>query len=155
MMRILIVDDEEQIRNLLVDYFQHLKYDVLFAANGAEALSKLSQNDIDCIISDLVMPDMNGLELLKEIRLKKYKIPFLIITGYPSIETAIEVMKQGAYDYIAKPLQLDDVRMKVERALHTKILESSNKRITGIAWGFIISIPLWLLLGIIFGMIWR
>ena len=155
MKRILIVDDDEQIRNLLVDYFQYLNYEALFAADGAEALGKLSQNDIDCIISDLVMPDMNGLELLKQVRSQNNKIPFLIITGYPTIETAIEVMKQGAYDYIAKPLQLDDVRIKVERALHTKTLERSIKRLTGIAWAIIISIPIWLLLGIFFGKVWR
>jgi DNA-binding NtrC family response regulator len=155
MKRILIVDDDEQIRKLLVEYFRNLGYEVRFATNGAEALGKLSQNDIDCIISDLIMPDMDGLELLKQVRAQDSKIPFLLVTGYPTIETAIEVMKQGAYDYIAKPLQLEDVRIKVERALHTKKLERSIKRLTGIAWAIIISIPIWLLLGIIFGKVWR
>ena len=155
MKRILIVDDDEQIRQLLVDYFQRLGYEVTSAANGTEALGKLSQNDIDCIISDLIMPDMDGLELLKQVRAQNLKIPFLIITGYPTIETAIEVIKHGAYDYIAKPVQLDDVRIKVERALHTKRLERSIKRITGIAWAIIISIPIWIILGIIFGKVWR
>ncbi len=155
MKRILIVDDDEQIRKLLVEYFQQLGYEVKFAANGAEALGKLSQNDIDCIISDLVMPDMDGLELLKQIRSQNLKIPFLIITGYPTIETAIEVIKHGAYDYIAKPVQLDEVRIKVERALHTKKLERSIKRLTGIAWAIIISIPIWIILGIILGKVWR
>jgi DNA-binding NtrC family response regulator len=155
MKRILIVDDDEQIRNLLVDYFQSLSYEVLFATNGIEALGKLNQNDIDCIISDLVMPDMNGLELLKQVRSQNFKIPFLIITGYPTIETAIEVIKHGAYDYISKPVQLEDVRIKVERALQTKTLERSIKRITGIAWAIIISIPIWIILGIIFGKVWR
>jgi two-component system, NtrC family, response regulator AtoC len=160
MKRILIVDDDEQIRNLLVDYFRHLSYEVLFAADGAEALKKLSQKNIDCIISDLVMPDMNGLELLKQVRSQKFrsqkfKLPFLIITGYPTIETAIEVMKEGAYDYITKPLQLEDVRIKVERALHTHSLEKSIKKMTGIGWAIIISIPIWLILGIIFGRVWR
>jgi DNA-binding NtrC family response regulator len=155
MKRILIVDDDEQIRKLLVDYFQQLGYEVKFAANGSEALGKLSQNDIDCIISDLIMPDMDGLELLKQIRSQNLKIPFLVITGYPTIETAIEVIKHGAYDYIAKPFQLDDVRIKVERALHTKKLERSIKRLTGIAWAIIISIPIWIILGIIFGKVWR
>lgn len=154
MKRILIVDDDEQIQKLLVDYFQHLGYEVKFALNGAEALGKLSQNDIDCIISDLVMPDMDGLELLKQVRSQKLKIPFLLITGYPTIETAIEVIKHGAYDYIAKPVQLDEVRIKVERALHTKKLERSIKRLTGIAWAIIISIPIWIILGIILGKVW-
>jgi len=155
MKRILIVDDDEQIRNLLVEYFQFLSYEVTTAANGAEALGKLDQDIFDCIISDLVMPDIDGLELLKQVRAHSRKLPFLIITGYPTIETAIEVMKQGAYDYCTKPLQLEDVRIKVERALHTTSLERSNKRLTGIAWAVIFSIPIWLILGIIFGKVWR
>ena len=156
MKRILVVDDDEQVRGLLVNYFQFLSgYEVTTAANGAEALGKLSQNVYDCIISDLVMPDIDGLELLKQVKTQDKKLPFLIITGYPTIETAIEVMKQGAYDYVTKPLQLEDVRIKVERALHTTSLERSIKRLTGIAWAVIISIPIWLILGIIFGKVWR
>jgi DNA-binding NtrC family response regulator len=155
MKRILVVDDDEQIRSLLVEYFQFLGYEVTTAANGAEALGKLSQYVYDCIISDLVMPDIDGLELLKQVKTQNKKLPFLIITGYPTIETAIEVMKQGAYDYITKPLQLEDVRIKVERALHTTALERSIKRLTGIAWAVIISIPIWLILGIVFGKVWR
>ena len=155
MKRILVVDDEEQIRSLLADYFQFLGYEVTTAVNGAEALEKLSQHVFDCIISDLVMPDKDGLELLKQVKTQNKKLPFLIITGYPTIETAIEVMKQGAYDYVTKPLQFEDVRIKVERALHTTALERSIKRLTGIAWAVIISIPIWLILGIIFGKVWR
>lgn len=155
MKRILVVDDDEQIRNLLVEYFQSLGYGVMAAVNGTEALGKLTHDVFDCIISDLVMPDKDGLELLKQVKTQNKKLPFLIITGYPTIETAIEVMKQGAYDYVTKPLQLEDVRIKVERALHTTALERSIKRLTGIAWAVIISIPIWLLLGIVFGKVWR
>ena len=101
------------------------------------------------------MPDMNGLELLERLREQRKKVPFLMITGYPTIETAVDVMKRGAYDYITKPLQLEDVRIKVERALHTKGLEKSLKKLSGIAWAILISIPIWLILGIILGKIWR
>lgn len=152
--RILIVDDDEAIRELLKEFFQGLGYETITAANGSEALTVISQHDFDCIISDNVMPDMDGLELLERLWKQGKKVPFLMITGYPTIETAVEVMKRGAYDYITKPLQLEDVRIKVERALHTKGLEKSLKKLSGIAWAILISIPIWLILGIILGKIW-
>jgi DNA-binding NtrC family response regulator len=153
--RILIVDDDEAIRELLKDFFQGLGYEIITAANGSEAFTMISRHNFDCIISDHVMPDMNGLEFLERLRDTKKKVPFLMITGYPTIETAVEVMKRGGYDYITKPLQLEDVRIKVERALHTKGLEKSLKKLSGIAWAILISIPIWLILGIILGKIWR
>lgn len=153
--RLLIADDDEAIRELLREFFQGLGYEMATAANGSEALTMISQHDFDCIISDHIMPDMNGIELLEQIRKIGKKTPFLMITGYPTIEIAVEAMKQGAYDYITKPLQLEDVRIKVERALHTKGLEKSLKKLSGIAWAILISIPIWLILGIILGKIWR
>ena len=153
--RILIVDDDAAIRELLKEFFQGLGYEITTAANGSEALTVISQHDFDCVMSDHVMPDMNGLELLEQIRELGKKVPFLMITGYPTIEIAVEVMKRGAYDYITKPLQLEDVRIKLERALHTKGLEKSLKKLSGIAWAILISIPIWLILGIILGKVWR
>ena len=153
--RILIVDDDAAIRELLKEFFQGLGYEITTAANGSEALTVISQHDFDCVMSDHVMPNMNGLELLEQIRELGKKVPFLMITGYPTIEIAVEVMKRGAYDYITKPLQLEDVRIKLERALHTKGLERSLKNLSGIAWAILISIPIWLILGIILGKVWR
>lgn len=153
--RILIVDDDEAIRELLKEFFHGLGYEMTTASNGPEALTAVSQHDFDCIISDYAMPDMNGLAFLEQLREQGKQVPFLMITGYPTIEIAVEVMKRGAYDYITKPLQLEDVRIKVERALHTKGLEKSLKKLSGIAWAILISIPIWLALGIILGKIWR
>lgn len=152
---ILIVDDDKAIRELLKDFFQELEYKITTAANGAEAVAAINTRSFDCVISDHVMPDMNGLELLEHLRKQNKNVPFLMITGYPTLEIAVEVMKQGAHDYITKPLQLDDIRIKVERALHIKGLEKSLKKLSGIAWAIVISIPIWLILGIILGKIWR
>ncbi len=151
---LLIVDDDETIRRLMRDFFEGLGYEVATAANGSEALKEISRVDFDCIISDRVMPDMDGVELLKQLRTVRKKVPFLMVTGYPTIQTAVEVMKEGAYDYISKPVHMEDVRLKVERALHTKGLERSLKRLTGVAWAILISIPIWLILGIILGKVW-
>jgi len=152
---ILIVDDDQTIRELLEEFLQELGYEIATAQNGTEALTIINRQDFDCIISDNVMPDMGGVELLGHLKKLNKKIPFLMITGYPTIEIAVEVMKQGAYDYITKPLELEDIRIKVERALHTKGLEKSLKKMSGIAWAIVISIPIWLILGIILGKIWR
>jgi len=152
---LLIVDDDEEIRNLLKEYFQGLGYTVETAEGGHEALHKLDGSEIDCIISDLVMPDMDGLELLKQMRAENRNIPFLMNTGYPSVDSAVEAMRAGAYDYISKPLQLEDIRIKVERALYTRKLEKSVKTVNGIVWAILISIPVWLILGILVGKVWK
>jgi two-component system, NtrC family, response regulator HydG len=152
---LLVVDDDEEIGNLLKEYFQGLGYTVVTADGGQDALQKLNSFEVDCIISDLVMPDMDGLQLLKQIRLEDKNTPFLMNTGYPSVDTAVEAMKAGAYDYISKPLQLEDVRIKVERALYTRKLEKSVKTVNGIVWAILISIPLWLFLGILVGKLWK
>jgi DNA-binding NtrC family response regulator len=152
---LLIVDDDEEIRNLLGEYFQGLGYTVVTADGGREALQKLDSLEVDCIISDLVMPEMDGLELLKQMREENRNVPFLMNTGYPSVDTAVEAMKAGAYDYISKPLHLEDVRIKVERALYVSKLEKSAKTVNGIVWAILISIPLWLALGILVGKVWK
>jgi two-component system response regulator PilR (NtrC family) len=153
---LLIVDDDQLIRNLLAEYFEGLGYTVVTAEGGEEALQKLKTFNIDCIVSDLVMPSgMTGLELLKRMRAEKINIPFLMNTGYPSIDTAVEAMREGAYDYITKPMHLDDMRIKVERALHAKKLEKSAKKVSIIMWTILISIPLWIALGVLIGKIWK
>jgi DNA-binding NtrC family response regulator len=153
---LLIVDDDEETLGLLTDFFEGLGYGVVTAKGGHEALQKIDAFNVDCVISDLVMPPgMNGLELLKRMREDNINTPFLMNTGYPSIDTAVEALKAGAYDYITKPLHLDDMRMKVERALYTKKLEKSVKTVNGIIWAILISIPLWLVLGVLMGKAWR
>lgn len=153
--RIFVVDDEESIRSTLNDYFVNFGYDVETACNGEDALEKFIPGKYDCVISDLFMPKIDGLELLKKIRMQDDKVFFLMITGYPSIDNAVNVMKEGAYDYVIKPFNLEDIRIKVERGINNKRTEESLKKITGLFWGLIISIPIWLILGIIIGIVWK
>jgi DNA-binding NtrC family response regulator len=153
---LLIVDDDEDTRNLLKEYFEGLGYTVATTEGDHDALQKLDTLDAECVISNLVTPQgMDGLELLKKMRAGNRNTMFLINTGHPSIDTAVKVMKVGAYDCICKPYHLEDVRIKVERALYTKKLEKSAKTITGIVWAIIISIPIWLFLGILGGKAWK
>lgn len=152
---ILIVDDDELIRKFLLDFFMDLKFEVVTAENGTDALKKFSPQTFDLVISDLMMPDMTGIELLKELIARDEKVLFFLITGYPTLETAVEAIKNGAYDYIVKPFNLEDLRIKVERAIMTRQLKSSLKNVSGILWALIISIPIWIILGIVFGFVWK
>jgi two-component system response regulator AtoC len=153
--RILVVDDEEAIRRIFQDYFTMLGYQVVTAASGRDALSKFVPGEFDCVLSDLLMPEMDGMEFLKQLREIDEKVAFFMMTGHPSVETALDAIKAGAYDYVSKPVNLEDVRFKIERAMRMRGVEKSLKSVHGLLWAVIISIPVWLALGIIFGIVWR
>jgi DNA-binding NtrC family response regulator len=153
--RILVVDDDEAIRSLLNDYLVTLGYDVITANDGEDALKKFIPGVFDCVISDITMPKITGLELLKLIRAQDKKVFLIMITGYPSIDSAVSAIKEGAYDYLVKPFHMEDIRIKVERALSARKTEKSLKSITGLLWGVILSIPIWLILGIVLGIVWK
>jgi two-component system response regulator PilR (NtrC family) len=147
--RVLVVDDEENIREVLSNYLKNMNYDVVTAVDGQDALNRYEKGEYDLIISDLLMPNVDGLELLKRVRNIDKETIFLMITGYPSIETAVEAIKKGAYDYITKPFHMEDVKIRIERAFEKKTLKERLKTVQGFAWALLLSIPLWLVLGII------
>lgn len=95
------------------------------------------------------MPNIDGLELLRKVREKDRDVVFLMITGYPSIETAVEAIKKGAYDYITKPFHMEDVKIRIERSFEKKNLRDRLSTIQGFVWALLFSIPVWLILGII------
>lgn len=147
--RVMVVDDEENIREVLSNYLESMNYSVDTAEDGQEALKKYKKGDFDLIISDLLMPNIDGLELLKRIRELDKDVIFLMITGYPSIETAVDAIKKGAYDYITKPFHMEDVKLRIERAFEKRSLKERLKTVQGLMWALLFSIPLWLILGII------
>jgi two-component system response regulator PilR (NtrC family) len=147
--RVLVVDDEENIREVLSNYLENMNYDVVTAVDGQDALNKYEKGEFDLIISDLLMPKVDGLELLKQIRIIDKDIIFLMITGYPSIETAVDAIKKGAYDYITKPFHMEDVKLRIERAFEKQSLKERLRTVQGFVWALLLSIPLWLVLGII------
>lgn len=153
--RVMVVDDEENIRDVLSNYLTSLGYDVETANDGEDALKKFKRGSFDLIISDLLMPTIDGLELLKKIRDQDREVIFLMITGYPSIETAVEAIKKGAYDYITKPFHMEDVKIRIERAFEKKNLKERLSTIQGFAWALLFSIPIWLILGIILAKLLR
>jgi two-component system response regulator PilR (NtrC family) len=148
--RVLVVDDEQDVRDILDSVLKKLDYIPFVAESGEEALEILKNNKIDVILSDLYMPGMDGIELLKRVRSLKKNFVFLIITAHPTIETAVDAIKKGAYDYLTKPFHIEEVRVKINRAIEKSGLAHSLRWANGLIWALIISIPIWLILGIIF-----
>jgi len=153
--RVMVVDDEENIREVLSNFLSDLGYEVVVATDGQDALNKFNKGEYDLIVSDLLMPSIDGLELLKRIREIDKDVIFLMITGYPSIETAVEAIKKGAYDYITKPFHMEDVKLRIERAFEKKSLRERLHAVQGFAWALLFSIPIWLILGIILAKLLR
>ena len=123
--RILVVDDEESIRWVLSTSLEKQGYDVDLGVNGTEALGKALTNNYSLIILDINMPDVNGLTVLKELKEKDYECPVVLITAQNTVNNAITGIKLGAYDYIAKPFDLDEVNSLVAKIL--KNLNQSKK----------------------------
>jgi DNA-binding NtrC family response regulator len=147
--RVLIVDDEDSVRDLLSDALTSFGYATVTAKNGEEALRLYKQQRFDIVLSDLMMRPMGGMELLNAITKIDPEAIFIMITGYPSIEFAVEAIKTGARDFVSKPFNLDELKLKIERALLERILKRRLKNVQGFVWALLISIPFWLILGII------
>lgn len=125
--RILIVDDEVDALDLMEELFQKNGYDTYTASNGVEALNILRETEVDIMISDIFMPEMDGMALLDTVGKKYPDISILMITAHGTIETAVEAMKKGAKDYILKPLHLDEIVGKVETISQLKTLIKENR----------------------------
>ncbi len=124
---ILVVDDEEVSRSLLNDFLSDIGYRVQTAENGEIALNIAKTNPLDLIITDMRMPGMTGLELIRSVRQINDEVCFIVITGYSSIETAIAAIREGAYDYISKPYNLDEMKIIIERAIERQNLLRDSK----------------------------
>ena len=152
---ILIVEDDPTVGESLRQLLKKRGYGILLASNGKEALHLFRQEVVDLVITDLVMPKMDGLALLKEIKARDPRVIFLMITGYPTIETTVEAMKAGAYDYLPKPFHLEDVSLRVERAMEKWRMQKSLRTARGLVWGLILSLPFWLIIGVLIAIFWR
>ncbi len=125
-LNVLIVDDDESIRDMLSIVLNDENYNVITAEDGKNALLHLKKNQIHLVITDIKMPDMNGIELLNIIKKKKEKIPVIMITGHASTNDAIEAMKIGAEQYITKPFNIDELKVVIEKAIYKKKIEEEN-----------------------------
>jgi response regulator RpfG family c-di-GMP phosphodiesterase len=127
--RILVVDDEKVIREILADFLTMEGYVVHAVEDGALALEELHKRSYNLVISDLKMPNLSGLELIQKISEESIPVITVIMTGFGTVETAIEAMKKGAYDYILKPFKVEEVIHIVQRGLDRQRLQHENIRL--------------------------
>ncbi len=119
---ILVVDDDSIIREGLKRILEGQGYGVETYASGFLAVERMSERNFDLVITDLKMPGMNGIEVLKHLKALQPEVPIIMITGYSTVDTAVEAMKNGAVDYIAKPFSPEDITEKVRSALEQKLV---------------------------------
>jgi len=121
---ILIIDDEEAQRNVLKGYLEKKGFKIFTASSGNEGVKSVKDNMIDIILSDYKMPDITGLEVLEQVKKINPEISFVILTAYGTIENAVRAMRLGAFDYISKPVDLDELDLLLERIIENKNLKS-------------------------------
>lgn len=129
---ILIVDDEASLREICRDALEDAGYEVHEAKDGREALDFLGKKSVDLVITDLRMPVMNGLELLKKVKERELEVSFLVMTGFGTIETAVESMKVGADDYLPKPFNINHLLLKVEKVLSERKSRAERKKLSNL-----------------------
>ena len=115
--KILVVDDEPMVREVVGEFLSMKGYEVDTADRGAAALEMAGREKYSLILSDLKMPGMSGIELLKELKARRCEASVIVMTGYAELESAIDALKVGAYDFIRKPFNFDELLISVERAL--------------------------------------
>jgi DNA-binding NtrC family response regulator len=126
---ILIIDDEKNIREGLAAAFEMDGYNVRIAADGREGLSFIEKGDIDLVITDLRMPGISGADVLRKVTTETPGIPVIVLTGHGSIDAAVDAMRNGAYDFLTKPLNLDQLSLIVKRALQGRELSLQHKQL--------------------------
>ena len=119
---ILVVDDDKDLADNLAEYLATLGFKVTVTYGGREGLDKFKQGDFQLVITDLKMPEMDGMELLESLKSLDSNANVLIITGYATIESAVEAMKKGAHDFITKPFKMEEIEAIVSRALERRTL---------------------------------
>ena len=124
---ILVIDDEKSIRNVLKDILTNEGYKVDEAADGEEGFKKFSDTDFDAVLCDIKMPKIDGIEFLQKAYELKPEVPIIIISGHGNIETAVDAVKKGAYDYISKPPDLNRLLITIRNATDKKVLVKETK----------------------------
>lgn len=129
MPKILVIDDNPDILKLIVDILKSNDYEVTAAPGGEAGIRELESYDYDLVLTDLIMPDIDGIDVLDHLIAKSTKTMCIILTGHGSIKSSVEAIKKGAFDYITKPVSTIDILLSVEKALKFKSLEEENTRL--------------------------
>ena len=127
--KVLVVDDDPFALRSIADVLGGESYQVVTAASGSEALDMLRQDSFHLVLADLKMPEVDGLEVLRQARELAPQAVVLMLTGYASVESAIEALREGAYDYLVKPCSADELKLKIERGLERVRLAEERQQI--------------------------
>jgi DNA-binding response OmpR family regulator len=128
-LQVLVVDDERMYRDLLHRTLEADGFAVDTAADGNEAIDKINRQDYDIVVTDLAMPGVGGIEVLRTAKKKKASTVVIVITGYASLDTALTAIKDGVYDYITKPFQLEEIRLTLKNAGEKYSLARDNEEL--------------------------
>lgn len=127
--RILVAEDEAIFRALIARTLETVDYRTVTAEDGAMAASILAEGDVDLVIADLVMPRMDGIQLAQLVRKEYPRIPVVIATGQPSLDTALAAIREGVYDYLTKPFAVRELQVTVDNAIEKVSIERENQRL--------------------------
>ncbi|MBU0509746.1 response regulator [bacterium] len=155
MARILVIDDDADYRTILRSFIEEKGHSVIEAGSADEGLRVFINEKVDLVVSDLMMPNKSGLELLEELRKLQSKVLFIMITGYPTVDMATAAMKAGAYDFLVKPVDMNQLASVMTRALSTVEMRSQLSTLRGVNLALLISIPVWIVIGILIRIFFR
>jgi DNA-binding NtrC family response regulator len=126
MQSILVIDDEPLIRKMLAEFFSSQGFEIVGVEDGKAGIDLLKQRKFDLLLVDLSMPGIGGIDVLREVKDLDIRIPSIVLTGFGSIQSAVEAVRLGAYDYLTKPFNLDELMISVNRAFDHMKLRKEN-----------------------------
>lgn len=149
MARILVIDDDENYRAILRSFVEEKGHVVLEADNANDGMRIFLREKVDLVISDLMMPVKSGMDLLRELKQTDSKVLFIMVTGYPTVDAATSAIKEGAYDFLVKPVDMNQLAVVMNRALATIELRTNLSTMRGMNVALLVSIPFWIIVGIV------
>lgn len=153
MARILIIDDDENYRAVLRSFVEEKGHVVLEADNANDGMRIFLREKMDLVISDLMMPVKSGMDLLRELKQTDPKALFIMVTGFPTVDAATSAIKEGAYDFLVKPVDMNQLAAVMNRALATIELRTNLSTMRGMNVALLVSIPFWIIVGIVVRML--
>lgn len=148
MATIWVVDDEEPVREVLGAMLQQMGHETRLFSDAPVLLHDYQPGSADVVLTDFRMPGMDGLTLIRNLRAKDDRLVVMMLTGFPSVQDAVEAVRLGAADYLSKPFRMEEIRMRIARALEVRDLQVSLRRSRALAWLLIGSLPFWFGLGL-------
>ncbi len=144
-----VVDDDESVRGVLGAMIRELGYEVQAFEQAEPALKAFHPGAADVVITDVRMPGMSGMELTRALLELDPEAIVMVLTGFPSIPDAVEAVRAGASDFLSKPCRIEEIRIRIARALENRSMHDRLKRTRLITWALLASLPFWFILGIL------